>query len=444
MDDKLISVERRPRRHRGSVATTLRGFFRVIVAEFECNRVRACASALPVANCRQRIRSMNLRHFFLFSFAAAALAGAGCKRSAPVTAAAGGPPPVPVQVAVAQQLDVPRVVPSVGTVQALRLVAVKSQVDGMIAEIHFKEGDEVKAGDLLVTLDRRPFENSLRIARADLVNARAEASKAANDLERYQRLDQQDAISKEQFAQLTTKGETTRALVQAKEAAVANAELLLGYTQIRAPIAGRTGQRALHEGALVKANDAAQSIVTINQLAPIAAAFAVPERALNEIRAALARGDATVAVTDRATGVSRTDGKLSFVDNAVDPTTGTITLKADFANADHALWPGQFVQVETRLGLDRGAIVVPSAAVQTGQSGAQVFVVKTDRSIDVRPVKVLRTAGDQTLLADGVRAGETVVTDGHLRITPGVKVEAKNLAAIAAEAAKPKAKGEPK
>ncbi|MBI5768118.1 MAG: efflux RND transporter periplasmic adaptor subunit [Verrucomicrobia bacterium] len=387
---------------------------------------------------------MNLRHFFLFSFAAAALAGAGCKRSAPVTAAAGGPPPVPVQVAVAQQLDVPRVVPSVGTVQALRLVAVKSQVDGMIAEIHFKEGDEVKAGDLLVTLDRRPFENSLRIARADLVNARAEASKAANDLERYQRLDQQDAISKEQFAQLTTKGETTRALVQAKEAAVANAELLLGYTQIRAPIAGRTGQRALHEGALVKANDAAQSIVTINQLAPIAAAFAVPERALNEIRAALARGDATVAVTDRATGVSRTDGKLSFVDNAVDPTTGTITLKADFANADHALWPGQFVQVETRLGLDRGAIVVPSAAVQTGQSGAQVFVVKTDRSIDVRPVKVLRTAGDQTLLADGVRAGETVVTDGHLRITPGVKVEAKNLAAIAAEAAKPKAKGEPK
>jgi multidrug efflux system membrane fusion protein len=318
-------------------------------------------------------------------------------------------------------------------------VAVKSQVDGMIAEIHFKEGDEVKAGDLLVTLDRRPFENSLRIARADLVNARAEAAKAANDLERYQRLDQQDAISKEQFAQLTTKGETTRALVQAKEAAVANAELLLGYTQIRAPIAGRTGQRALHEGALVKANDATQSIVTINQLAPNAAAFAVPERALNEIRAALARGDATVTVTDRASGVSRTDGRLSFVDNAVDPTTGTITLKADFANADHALWPGQFVQVETRLGVDVGAIVVPSAAVQTGQNGAQIFVVKADRTIDIRPVKVLRTSGDQTLVAAGVRAGETVVTDGHLRITPGAKVEAKDLATIAAEAGKPKA-----
>ena len=368
----------------------------------------------------------------------AALPLCGCKPTSASPKAAGAPPPVPVQVATVQQLDVPRIIHAVGVVQALRSVAVKSQVDGMIAEIHFREGDEVKAGDLLVTLDRRPFENSLRIARADLANVRAESAKAAADLERYQRLDQQEAISKEQFAQLTTKAETTRALVQAKEAAVANAELLLGYTQIRAPIAGRTGQLILHEGALVKANDVNQSIVTLNQLAPIAASFAVPERSLNDIRAALSRRDAAVTVIDPAAGVTRTDGRLSFFDNAVDPTTGTITLKATFDNADHALWPGQFVQVQTRVGLDRNAIVVPSAAVQTGQNAAQVYVVKADHTVDIRPAKVIRTAGDTTLLAEGARAGETVVTDGHLRLTPGAKVEAKKLSAFTGETAEPK------
>jgi membrane fusion protein, multidrug efflux system len=368
---------------------------------------------------------------------------AGCKPPAgtPKGSAAGGPPPVPVQIAVVQQLDVPRIIESVGTVQALRTVAVKSQVDGMIAEFHFKEGDEVKAGALLVTLDRRPFENSVRIARADLANARAESAKAAADLERYQRLDQQDAISKEQFAQLTTKSETTRAQVQAKEAAVANAELLLGYAEIRAPIAGRTGQVILHEGALVKANDVNQSIVTLNQLAPIAVAFPVPERTLGEIRGAFQRGDAAVVVMDRATGLSRTDGKLSFLDNAVDPNTGSIVLKAEFANADHALWPGQFVQVQTSVGIDRGALVVPSAAVQTGQNSTQVYVVKPDKTVEIRAVKVIRVAGDTSVLATGVRAGETVVTDGHLRLVPGARVEAKNLSSFTAE---PKAGQDPK
>jgi multidrug efflux system membrane fusion protein len=361
----------------------------------------------------------------------AALASGGCTRSGGATKVA-PPPPVPVQTAVAQQVDVPRTVGSVGTLQALRSVAVKSQVDGMMAEIHFREGDEVKAGDLLVTLDRRPFENSVRIARADLANARAEASRAETDAQRYKNLTEQDAISKEQYAQLTTKAETTRALVQAKEAAVANAELLLGYTQIRAPIAGRTGQLILHEGALVKANDVNQSIVTLNQLAPIGVAFSVPEGRLAQIRAALADGGASVAVTDRASGVVRADGRLTFVDNSVDPATGTIMLKATFENADHALWPGQFVEMELRLGVDRGAVVVPSSAVQYGQNGAQVFVVKADRTVEVRPVKVLRTAGDTSLIAEGVRGGETVVTDGQLRLVPGATVESTTLAAATA------------
>ena len=336
-------------------------------------------------------------------------------------------PPVPVQTAVAQQRDVPRVIEAVGAIQALRTVALKSQVDGIIAQIHFREGDEVKAGDLLVSLDRRPFENALRIARADVENARAEAAKADADVERYRRLDQQDAISKEQFAQLETKHATTHAVLQAREAAVANAELQLSYTQIRAPIPGRTGQLLLHEGALVKANDVNQSIVTLNQLAPIAATFAVPESELAAIRAAATEGNAAVSVVDRASGLTRGDGKLTFVDNTVDPTTGTITLKAEFTNADHALWPGQFVQARLAVGVDRGAIVVPSSAIQVGQNHAQVFVVKPDHTVDLRAVHVLRTAGDATLLADGVRDGETVVTDGQLRLVPGAKVEQKSL-----------------
>ncbi len=358
---------------------------------------------------------------------AAALVLSGCNRSGGagnVAAAA----PVPVQIAVAQQRDVPRTIEAIGTVQALRTVAVKSQVDGMIAQIHFREGDEVKAGDLLVTLDRRPFENSLRIARADLENARAEAAQADADLERYRHLDQQEVISKEQFTQLQTKELTAHALVQAKEAAVANAELQLGYAEIRAPIAGRTGQLALHEGSLVKANDVNQTIVTLNQLAPITVAFSVPESTLSSVRAAMASGQATTTVLDRDNGISRGEGKVVFIDNSVDTTTGTITLKAEFPNEDHALWPGQFVRAELQVGVDHDAIVVPSSAVQVGQSGTQVFVVKSDRTVELRPVHVTRTVGDTSILADGVRGGETVVTDGQLRLVPGTTIEAKTLA----------------
>jgi multidrug efflux system membrane fusion protein len=294
----------------------------------------------------------------------------------------------------------------------------------------------VKAGDLLVTLDRRPLENSLRIARADLVNARAEAAKADSDLVRYQRLDQQDAISKEQFALLTTKGETTKAILQAKEAAVANAELLFGYTEIRAPISGRTGQRLLHEGALVKANDNAFSLVTINQLAPIAVTYSVPESALDEIRQALTEQRATVAVTERTSGLKRDDGRLEFVDNAVDATTGMITLKAVFPNTDKALWPGRFVTVVTQVGLDREATVVPSTAVQTSQNGSTSYVVKADQTVELRTVKVARVAGEFSLIAEGVKPGETVVTDGQLRLLPGAKIEAKKLSEVAASAKK--------
>lgn len=382
--------------------------------------------------------SSPVRPVSLFAVAAvaAALAFAGCGRPAAPKAIVA--PPVPVQVATATREDVPRRIESIGAVQALRTVAIKSQVDGIVAEVHFREGDDVKAGDPLVTLDRRPLENSLRIARADLVNARAEATKADADLERYKRLDQQDAISKEQFSQLSTKAETTKALLQSKEASVSNAELLLGYTQIRAPISGRTGQRLLHEGALVKANDNAFSLVTINQLAPVAVAYAVPESSLDNIRAALTEGRASVTVIERTSGLKREDGKLEFVDNVVDATTGMITLKAVFPNEDKALWPGRFVNVTTQIGLDRDATVVPTTAVQTSQSGSTIYVVKEDKTVELRPVKVARSAGDFSLIAEGVKPGETVVTDGQLRLLPGAKVEAKNLADAVAAAGAPK------
>ena len=369
-------------------------------------------------------RTLSLR--FLIPALALCLA-AGCSRAAAGRAVASA---VPVQTAVAVQQDVPRRIEAIGKVQALRSVSVKSQVDGIIAQVHFKEGDEVVAGDRLVTLDRRPFENAVQQARAALATARAEASQATVDAERYSHLDQQSAISKEAYAQYQTKAETTKADVQAKAAALANAELQLGYTEITAPIAGRTGQLLLHEGALVKANDNSFAIVSINQLAPIAVAYAVPEDSLTEIRGALAAQQVKVRVVDRAAGLNRDDGRLSFLDNSVDPATGTIVLKAVFDNADHALWPGQFVHVQTETGVDRGAVVVPSAAVQTGQNYVQIYVVKPDHTVELRPVTVLRTVDDLTLISSGLRAQETVVTDGQLRLVPGVKVEAKTLAAV--------------
>ncbi len=346
---------------------------------------------------------------------------AGCDRAP--SAARGSASAVPVQVAVAMQQDVPRRVESIGSVQALRSVSVKSQVDGVIAEVHFQEGQEVKLGDPLVTLDRRPFENALLQSRAALATAKAQAAQAAADAERYSHLDQQSAISKEAYAQYRTKAETTQADVQSREAAVANAELLLGYTEIKAPISGRTGQRLLHEGALVKANDNNFTLVSINQLAPIAVTYAVPERVLDEIRAAAAAGQVTVGVTDRSSGIKRENGRLEFIDNTVDPTTGMITLKATFANEDQALWPGRFVYVVTQTGIDAAAIVVPTTAVQNSQTGATVYVLKPDSTVELRTVTIARTDRDTTLLTTGVKAGETVVTDGQLRLLPGVKAE---------------------
>jgi len=352
----------------------------------------------------------------------------GCDRDDSTQRAA---PPVPVQVAMATKQALPVTQKAIGSVQVLRGVLLKSQVDGIIQSINFKEGDDVKTGDLLVSLDRRPFENSLQMAKADLANARAQADRAATDAERYQRLDQASVVSKEQFAQLVTQAQSTKAQVDAKEAAVANAQLQLDYAEIRAPIDGRTGQLSLQKGSLVKANDAAFSLVKINQLTPISVAFSVPERTLEAVRAALAAGTVAAHVSGRDNASVEADGVVDFIDNSVDPTTGMITLKARFDNADRALWPGQFVNVELRLRTEADQVVVPTPAVQNGQKGKQIYVVKVDRTVELRPVTVGRIVGDFTSIAAGIAAGETVVTDGQLRLVPGSKIDIRTLDEVA-------------
>jgi multidrug efflux system membrane fusion protein len=359
---------------------------------------------------------------------AAAVLTAGCGRAGGAADSAAAPT-VPVQIGRVVRRTLPLKQTAIGAVQTLRSVAVKSQVDGVIDSIHFREGSDVNAGDLLVTLDRRPFVNALRMARADLANAQAQAANAQVEAERYQRLDQQQAISKEQLAELLTTVETTKAQVQAKEAAVANAELQLSYTEIRAPIGGRTGQLGLHEGSLVKANDNSFTLVTINQLAPIAVAYAVPETTLTRLRAARAAGPVTVQATTHDNPPRISLGQLEFVDNTVDPSTGMILLKGVFANTDHALWPGESVDVATLLGTDENVLLVPAAAVQTGQDSSQVYVVKPDKTVELRPVRTGRSAEGFTIIRSGLQDGETVVTDGQLRLVPGARVEVKTLGA---------------
>jgi multidrug efflux system membrane fusion protein len=335
-------------------------------------------------------------------------------------------PSVPVMTALVKRQSVPVNLTSIGTVQSLRTVAVKSQVDGVIAGIHFKEGDEVKAGDLLVTLDQRPFENNVHMAEADLVTARAQARHADADVERYKPLDEQSLVAKNTYMQFVTAAEIAKATVQAREAALANAELQLSYASIVAPIDGCTGQLQLHEGALVKANDASTVLLTVNQLAPISVAYSLPETFLDRVRLAINAGKklaATAVGTDAAS--KKAEGTLEFIDNSVDSTTGTVLLKATFANAAHELWPGELVNVETALGADEDVIVVPSPAVQNGQAGTQVFVVKPDQTVELRSVKVDRVDGDITVIASGLKAGETVVTDGQLRLASGTKVDAR-------------------
>lgn len=333
----------------------------------------------------------------------------------------GGPGgPVPVGVAVAAQATVPVRVQAIGNVEAYSTVSLKARVDGQIVAVNFREGQEVKKGDVLFRIDARPFEAALRQAEANAQRDAAARDQARSQERRYQELLEKNFVSKEAYAQIRTNAETAEATAKASAAALDNARLNLEYCTIRAPLDGFVGKVLLQVGNLVKANDTG-ALVVLNQVRPVYVTFAVPEQELPVIRKYMAGATLPVEVAAPKGDGKRSQGRLVFVDNAVDPSTGTIKLRAEFGNADIALWPGQFVNASVRLYEDDKAIVVPSRALQTGPVGQFVYVVTGD-AVAVRPVVVKRTEGDVAVLDSGLKPGEQVVIRGALRLSPNAKV----------------------
>jgi multidrug efflux system membrane fusion protein len=336
------------------------------------------------------------------------------------------PPPVPVTAAPVQKKTVPVVLRTIGNVEAYATVSVKALVGGELLRVHFREGQEVKEGDLLFTIDPRPHQAALREAQARLARDQALLKKAQDDARRYARLIQDDLISREQFDQITATAQALEATVRADEAAVDSARLKLEYCTIRAPIAGRTGSLLVHQGNIVKAEDEKHVLVVIHQIQPIYASFTVPEQHTGAIKTAMAAGPLAVTAVIPGEEARPVHGRLTFVDHAVDQATGTLRLKATFPNEDKRLWPGQFVEVSLKLADEPDALVVPARAVQTGQGEQYVFVIRADQTVEYRAVTVKRHLEGETVLAATVTPGELVVTDGHLRLTPGARVAVKN------------------
>jgi multidrug efflux system membrane fusion protein len=359
---------------------------------------------------------------------------AACSRGAEQEA--GGPPPgVPVTVGTVVQKPVPVQVRAIGNVQASETVTVRARVGGIVAQIRFREGQDVEEGQVLFTLDRGPLEAALRQAEAQLERSRTQLENARKNADRYAELARQGFVAQQEYERFRTEADALQATVRADQAVVENARLQLGYATIRAPLSGRTGARLVHEGDLVRANETA--LVVINRLRPIDAAFALPERELPDVRKYWAEGTLRVEALAPQSGAVLDAGALTFIDNRVDPATGTIQLKARFPNRDAVLWPGQYLNVVLTLTTEPAAVVVPTAAVQTGQQGSYVFVVKPDQTAESRPVTVARQVGSETVIAEGVAPGEIVVTDGQLRLVPGARVEVKTAATADAGQARP-------
>lgn len=330
---------------------------------------------------------------------------------------------VPVTVATAQQQDVPLELQAIGSVQPFSSVDVKSQVSGQLTRVSFKEGDDVRKGQLLFSIDPRPFQAELAQAQAALQRDLAQLRNAESEQARYASLVKQDFVTKQEADRTSAAADVARANVAADRAAVENARLQLAYCEIRSPLDARTGNLMVHAGNVVKANDI--PLVKMLQITPIYVQFALPESALNDLRSHANLADIKVTAFARGSSAPLAEGTLSFIDNAVDPATGMITLKATFANAQRTLWPGQFVTASIRTGVRSAATVVPTGAVQAGQKGQFVYVVKADDSVELRPVSVFRTVGQNSVLEKGVSPGEVVVTDGQLRLTPKSKVDIK-------------------
>src|SRR5688572_3588208 len=356
-------------------------------------------------------------------------AASGCARSeAQPQQQAAAPAAVPVAVSAAVRKAMPLDANVVGTVEAYSTVSVRSQITGELTDVKFQQGDDVAEGQELFALDRRPLEGALQQAQATLERDTAQAANAKAIMQRYEQLVERGIVAREQRDNARTSVAALEATLASDRAAVENAKVQLQYATIRAPISGRTGALMVNAGNLVRANDQAP-LVTINQLTPIYVSFALPEPLLPDLRRYMARGALRVEAKPASGDSHLAVGTVTFIDNTVDQTTGTIKVKATFPNADRQLWPGQFVNVTVRLMTESAALVVPSLAVQTGPDGSYVYLVKQDQTVDLRPVTVARVVGDDTVIKEGLAPGDTVVTDGHLRLIPGSRISVRGAAA---------------
>jgi multidrug efflux system membrane fusion protein len=374
-----------------------------------------------------------MRRSFLSVILVSALVAAGCSSESRTAVSAqaaptggpggrgGGGGGVPVTVGKVVRKTMPVDLRVIGSVEPAQTVEIRAQITGQLFSVGFKEGDDVKQGDVLFTLDKRPLEAALKQAEANLQRDVAQSANADVQAQRLSDLAQRGIVSKDQ---LDTQKATAAALagtIEADRAAVENARIQIQYATIAAPLTGRTGRLMVHEGSLIRANDTT-AMVVINQLTPINVEFAIPEAQLAPLKRYMQQGHVAVDVAPPSDPTSPSTGRVTFIDNSVDQTTGTIKVKGTFPNTNLLLWPGQFVNVVLTLSADKDAIVAPSAAIQTGQDGQYVFVVKSDQSAELRPVHVGRAAGTETIVTDGLKGDEVVVTDGHLRLTPGIKV----------------------
>lgn len=331
---------------------------------------------------------------------------------------------VPVIVASVTQKNMPLQLTAIGSVEAYSTVSVRAQVIGALTRAHFKEGQDVRQGDLLFTVDPRPFEAALKQAEANLARDNAQLENALQQARRYGELVKKQYVSQEQYDQIRTNASALEAAVQADKAAVETAKVQLSYCYIYSPVTGRTGSLLVSEGNLVRTNDASPMVI-INQVNPIYVTLSLPEQNLPEIKGRMSAGSLKVEAIIPQNEERPERGTLSFVDNAVDKTTGTIKLKSTFANAERRLWPGQFVKVTITLADQPNVVVVPSQAVQTGQDGQHVFVVKSDNAVELRSVVVSRTLNGEAVVEKGLAPGEKVVTDGQFLLGPGTKVQVK-------------------
>ena len=333
-------------------------------------------------------------------------------------------PPVSVTAGTVLQKTVPVQIRAVGNVEAYSTVSVKSQIGGVLTHVHFREGQDVSTGALLFTIDPRPYEAALKQAEANLTKDIAQLENAREEVRRYAELVKKGYVAQQQYDQIRTNAAAFEATVNADKAVVENAHLQLKYCYIYSPLTGRTGALMANEGNLIKAT-ADNAMVVINQIQPIYVTFSVPEQYLPEIKKYMSGGKIKVRAFITKGEDNLEEGTLTFVDNSVDLATGTIKLKATFANKARRLWPGQFVDTVATLTTQPNAIVVASSAIQTGQDGQYVFIIKDDLTVESRPVEVGRTLNSETVIDKGLQAGEKVVTDGQLRLVPGAKIKIK-------------------